>query len=789
MSARARPGTPPRGSGTTESSTPATPASCWRWAWPPRPAPGPPPRHTGCSGCDRDPADTGRPGHDAYHQPARGAKRDQPVADSAADPDVRRTGHGRLARDGADRRRLRLLGRRRHRLDARQPRSHARAERRRRGRRAHHVRDDRRLPQARDRTCERPRLGRWHRPCCLRRHRYHRARRAVRILRGAPGPDPGHDLSLRAACDRARTRPRAVHQRPSLRRGRGAVARPRPRRCRAGRPGRGRGRGGRRHAARRTGRDRRGQAPDPRRHRAAGAARPGRAAGRSAGRARGPGGADRVPGETGPGMDIRRILIANRGEIAVRVIRACRELGIDPIAAYEPDDRGAVHVALAAEAREVDSYLDADALVAAAEGCDAVHPGYGYLAENADFAEAVARAGLRWIGPPASAMRALGDKIEARRLAEAAGVPVMPGYAGVLLDDDTLVAEGLRLGSPLLVKAAAGGGGRGMREVDDPADLAAAIAAARREAAAAFGDDRVFLERRLAAARHVEVQILCDSQSGAVHLGERDCSIQRRHQKIIEESPSPAVGGELRSQLGEAALAVAVAAGYEGAGTVEFLLDADGGWWFLELNARLPLELEQADVVPRGHAIECRLYAEDPAAGFLPATGTLHRFRLPTWPGVRCDSGVREGDTVGTRYDPLLAKLIAHAGDRDACVEKLSAALADTVVLGVTTNLGFLRWALGHRRFRSGEATTAFVAEEWSPGLVPPLPEGAAAAGDDLWHQLADDGAGDDPELIVEGEDALYRGWAHRLGADDQEPVAIAAAPGSLSAPMPGTVL
>jgi acetyl/propionyl-CoA carboxylase alpha subunit len=514
-------------------------------------------------------------------------------------------------------------------------------------------------------------------------------------------------------------------------------------------------------------------------------------------------------------MDIRRILIANRGEIAVRVIRACRELGIDPVAAYEPDDRGALHVALAAEAREVDSYLDADALVAAGEDCDAVHPGYGYLAENADFAEAVARAGLRWIGPPPSAMRALGDKIEARRLAEAAGVPVMPGYAGVLLDDDTLLAEGLRLGSPLIVKAAAGGGGRGMREVDDAPDLPAAIAAARREATAAFGDDRVFLERRLAAARHVEVQILCDSHGRAVHLGERDCSIQRRHQKIVEESPSPAVDGELRSQLGEAALAVAAAAGYEGAGTVEFLLDADGGWWFLELNARLqvehpvteavcgidlvraqievaaglPLELEQADVVPRGHAIECRLYAEDPAAGFLPATGTLHRFRLPTWPGVRCDSGVREGDIVGTRYDPLLAKLIAHASDRDACVEKLAAALADTVVLGVTTNLGFLRWALGHRRFRSGEATTAFVAEEWSPELVPPLPEGAAAAGDDIWHQLADDRAGDDPELIVEGEHALYRGWAHRLAADDQEPVAIAAAAGSLSAPMPGTVL
>jgi len=512
-------------------------------------------------------------------------------------------------------------------------------------------------------------------------------------------------------------------------------------------------------------------------------------------------------------LDIERLLIANRGEIAVRVIRACRELGIAPVAIFERDDRAALHVELADEALEVPSYLDAAGIVAAASGCDAVHPGYGYLAENPGFAEAVLRSGLIWVGPPPAAMRALGDKIEARRLAEAAGVPVVPGYAGLLLDDDTLVREGERLGAPLLVKAAAGGGGRGMRAVDDPAELPEAIAAARREASAAFGDDRVFLERRVPAARHVEVQVLCDAHGGGVHLGERDCSIQRRHQKIVEEAPSPAVDGELRAALGDAALAIASAAGYTGAGTAEFLLDEAGGWSFLELNARLqvehpvteavygldlvraqlavaagrPLELEQRDVVLRGHAIECRLYAEDPAAGFLPATGTLRQLRLPSWPGVRCDSGVRAGDRVGIRYDPLLAKLIAYGEDRDACVERLAAALAETVVLGVTTNLGFLRWAIDHPRFRSGLATTSFVDEEWSPRLVPDLPEGVAGSDGSVWHAFGD--SEPDPEVLVDGDHALYRGWAFILGGEDDDGAAAAPAGGSLAAPMPGTVL
>jgi acetyl/propionyl-CoA carboxylase alpha subunit len=512
-------------------------------------------------------------------------------------------------------------------------------------------------------------------------------------------------------------------------------------------------------------------------------------------------------------LDIERLLIANRGEIAVRVIRACRELGIAPVAVFEPDDRDAMHVDLADDAHEVPSYLDAGAIVAAAAGCDAVHPGYGYLAENAEFAEAVLRSGLRWVGPPPAAMRAVGDKIEARRLAEAADVPVVPGYAGLLLDDDTLVREGERLGAPLLVKAAAGGGGRGMRAVDDLAALPEAIAAARREAEAAFGDDRVFLERRVPAARHVEVQVLCDAHGAGVHLGERDCSIQRRHQKIIEEAPSPAVDPELRARLGAAAVAIASAAGYTGAGTAEFLLDAEGGWSFLELNARLqvehpvteavcgidlvraqitvasggPLEVEQIDIALRGHAIECRLYAEDPAAGFLPATGVLRRFTVPQWPGVRCDAGVRAGDRIGVRYDPLLAKVIAYGEDRDACAERLAAALAGTAVLGVTTNLGFLRWAVDHPRFRSGEATTAFVEEEWSAALVPELPAGVTGAAGDIWHAFGEERP--DPEVLVEGDHALYRGWAYRLGADDDEQAAAPAAGGSLAAPMPGTVL
>ena len=515
---------------------------------------------------------------------------------------------------------------------------------------------------------------------------------------------------------------------------------------------------------------------------------------------------------------ITRLLIANRGEIAVRVIRACRELGIEAHAVYEPADRTAMHVALADGATAITSYLAIPEIVAAATaaGAGAVHPGYGYLAENADLADAVQDAGLRWVGPPAPAMRALGDKIAARRLAEAAGVPVAPGYAGDDLSDAALAREARRLGAPLLVKAAAGGGGRGMRAVSDLGAIRAAIDAARREAAAAFGDDRVYLERRLTGARHVEVQVLADGHGACIHLGERDCSLQRRHQKIVEEAPSPAVDDDQRAALGAAAVAIAAAAGYRGAGTVEFLVTGDGGWCFLELNARLqvehpvteavagidlvraqlevaagePLELEQADVELRGHAIECRLYAEDPAAGFVPATGKLLRLRLPAWPGVRVDAGVREGDEVGVRYDPLLAKLIAHAEDRDACIERMAAALADVVVLGVTTNLGFLRWLLDQPAFRAGDAGIDFVEREWRAELAPALPDdvrrAALAAGHtDIWHAFGPPG----PAVETAGGFVLDHGWHHQVAADDGAEALEAVAEGSLQAPMPGTVL
>jgi acetyl/propionyl-CoA carboxylase alpha subunit len=520
---------------------------------------------------------------------------------------------------------------------------------------------------------------------------------------------------------------------------------------------------------------------------------------------------------------IRSVLVANRGEIAVRVIRACRELRIGAAAVYEPADAGALHTALADGAVAVGSYLDGDALVTAAAeaGADAVHPGYGYLAESAGFAERVQRAGLVWVGPPPAAMRATADKVEARRLAEAAGLAVVPGYAGLDLSDAALRREATRVGFPLLVKAAAGGGGRGMRVVADAGELDAALAAARREAEAAFGSDRVFLERLVAAARHVEVQVLADESGRVVHLGERDCSLQRRHQKIVEESPSPAVDPALRAQLGDAAVAFARAVGYVGAGTVEFLLPADGRPVFLELNARLQvehpvteavtgidlvraqlriaagesLELDEDELAPRGHAIEARLYAEDPARDFLPAAGRVERWEPPLWPGVRVDTALVPGDEVGVRYDPLLAKVIAYDEDRDACAERLAAALAETVLVGFPTNLGFLRWAVAHPDFRAGEATTDFVERRWHAGLVPPLPadvRGRALAetapAGSVWHAFGDGQAPRDRELHVAGRHALWRGFAYTVGAEE------AAAPervaeGTLVAPMPGSVL
>jgi len=395
---------------------------------------------------------------------------------------------------------------------------------------------------------------------------------------------------------------------------------------------------------------------------------------------------------------LERLLIANRGEIAVRIIRACREMGISPAVIAGPGEGSSVPARLADAVMDVSSYMDGEAIARAAidADADAVHPGYGFLSENPDFAELVLEAGLRWVGPPPDAMRRLGDKVGARTLAEAAGVPVVPGYAGDDLSDAALEGAAASLGAPILVKAAAGGGGRGMRSVEDLGRLPEAIAAARSEATAAFGDGRVFLERRLGGVRHVEVQVLLDGAGAALHLGERDCSIQRRHQKVVEESPAPGVGAELRTALGEAALAVAREAGYRGAGTAEFLLGEDGAWWFLEMNARLqvehpvteevtgvdivraqldvaadePLRLRQADITMAGHAIEARVYAEDPSRGFLPATGRVELVELPRWPGVRIETALRTGDVIGLDFDPLLAKVVALAEDRSAALAR-----------------------------------------------------------------------------------------------------------------------
>ena len=431
---------------------------------------------------------------------------------------------------------------------------------------------------------------------------------------------------------------------------------------------------------------------------------------------------------------MRKVLVANRGEIALRVFRAARALGLETVAVAAPDDGGSLHARSADELVGIASYLDArEHLRAAADcGADAIHPGYGFLAESPDFAEAVTAAGLIWIGPPAAALRSGGDKLEAKRLAAAAGVPTIP--------------EGDE--PPLIVKAAAGGGGRGMRVVRRRGDLAAALEAAKREAKAAFGDDRVYLERYLERPRHVEVQLLADSHGQVLALGERDCSVQRRHQKVLEESPAPGLDPALRSELLAAAVRFAHTIGYSGAGTVEFVVDGSE-FFFLELNGRIQVEhpvteevtgldlvqwqlriargerLEAAPA-PRGHAVEVRLYAEDPQT-FLPQAGRLTRLRLPA--SIRVDTGVAEGDTIGTSYDPLIAKLIASGATRDEALDRLADALAETEVEGVTTNLPFLQWLVAHPGLRAGATTTAFLVEHPPLSSPPPAPPAAAWRG------------------------------------------------------------
>ena len=428
---------------------------------------------------------------------------------------------------------------------------------------------------------------------------------------------------------------------------------------------------------------------------------------------------------------IEALLIANRGEIAVRVARTARAMGIRCLGVHAQDERPPDGMDAVAT---VPSYLDGDAILEAATalGADAIHPGYGFLAENAGFARAVDDAGLTWVGPPAGAIEAMGDKAAARRHADAHGVATVPGYDGPAQEDAALLAAAREIGFPLLVKPSAGGGGKGMRVVDRFEDLSEAIGGARREAQRSFGDDRLILERYLAGARHVEVQVLFDRHGSGVHLGERDCSAQRRSQKIVEEAPGPAVSPELRERMGRAAVAAGASVGYVSAGTVEMLLTDAGEFFFLEMNTRLQVEHPVTEAVtgrdlvddqlriaadatlaelglagpPRlaGHAIEARIYAEDPDAGFLPATGRLARVRWPD--GVRVDTGVREGDPVAERYDPMLAKVIAHGRDRDEALGRLRFALAATSLLGVRTNVRFLRWLLDQAVMRDGEVRT-----------------------------------------------------------------------------------
>ena len=446
----------------------------------------------------------------------------------------------------------------------------------------------------------------------------------------------------------------------------------------------------------------------------------------------------------------RRILVANRGEIALRVMRACRELGISPIAVHSDADVDALHVRAADRSERIgppaasESYLSIEAILEAAgrSGAEAVHPGYGFLSENAAFAAAVEAAGLVFIGPPASALEALGNKLAARRSAAAVGVPIVPGTTVALEADTSAVSE---IGLPVMLKAAAGGGGRGMRRVDRIEDLADAMDAARREAAAAFGDGTIYVERLVRPARHVEVQLLGDRHGGLAVLGERDCSIQRRHQKLVEESPSPAIDTAAREALFESARRVAGTVDFHNAATVEFLVDEDRNHYFLEMNTRLQVEHGVTELVtgldlvawqirvaagerlpstvldaPRhGHAIEVRLYAEDPYDGFRPTSGRVTAWRMPEGPGVRVDGGMEADTDLRTEYDPLLAKLMVHAEDRPAAVARLRRALDETLIGGLQTDAGFLRWLVDEPSFVAGDYDTGFIGDIWRDG--PPL--------------------------------------------------------------------
>jgi 3-methylcrotonyl-CoA carboxylase alpha subunit len=469
-----------------------------------------------------------------------------------------------------------------------------------------------------------------------------------------------------------------------------------------------------------------------------------------------------------------RILIANRGEIACRVIRTARRMGIATVAVFSEADAGAMHVVMADEARLIgppparQSYLDIARIIEAARdaGAEAIHPGYGFLSENADFAEACAAAGIVFIGPPAGAIRAMGSKSAAKALMERSGVPLVPGYHGEEQDPALLRAEAARIGYPVLIKASAGGGGKGMRVVNASGEFAEALALAQGEARAAFGDARVLVERYLTRPRHIEVQVFADTHGNVVHLFERDCSIQRRHQKVIEEAPAPGMDPERRRAMGEAACAAARAIDYVGAGTVEFIAEGDA-FYFMEMNTRLQVEhpvteaitgqdlvewqfrvaageslpLGQDDLAIDGHAVEVRVYAEDPTRDFAPATGRIAHLRAPEGPGIRVDTGVRAGDAISVHYDPMIAKLIAHGPDRAGALRLLSRALSAYEIVGLRTNLGLLRALAAHPEFRAGAVDTGFIPRHADALLAPPPPAPDVALAAAVHHLLAEESA------------------------------------------------
>jgi acetyl-CoA carboxylase biotin carboxylase subunit len=443
----------------------------------------------------------------------------------------------------------------------------------------------------------------------------------------------------------------------------------------------------------------------------------------------------------------QKVLVANRGEIALRVIRACRELGLQSVAVYSDADRDALHVRMADEAYHIGpaqaakSYLHIPTLIDVARhaGAQAVHPGYGFLSENAAFVEACQEAGLIFVGPPAEAQLAMGEKTAARRTAQAAGVPIVPGAMSDIEDNQRAIEMAEELGYPILLKAAAGGGGKGIRFVRQPQDLLASLRTARSEARSAFGDGRVYLEKAIAPARHIEVQFIADKHGQVVHLGERECSIQRRHQKLIEESPSPVVDAELRARMTTAAVNLVRSINYVNAGTAEFLLGPDRNFYFLEVNARIQVEhpvtewctgidlvqeqfrvaagfslsFSQKDIELRGAAIEARISAEDPENRFLPASGTVQALQEPAGPGVRVDSSLYPGLQVPLFYDPLLSKLIVWGKDRAQAIARMRRALAEYQIIGVRTTLPFARWLMEHPRYIAGDFSTDFIAEEW----------------------------------------------------------------------------